>query len=1078
MADSNSIDYTLRVTADSQAGSQQFSQDVANASKTAQSSVDQLTATIQRQNAAMSQMAQPSAAATSALNMNSAAARQLQNDLANLTAKLDPVAAATQRLAAQTDILSQAHTAGLLSTAEFTAMQATANAALGDAEHAATRASTGLTALGMSSSQTLVHLRALGDEAASGRWKQFDGSLLNVIAHIAQANPEFVSAAVSIGLGVTAFGLAALAADQYSSSLQALNAQMALHNNNLGFTGDAANAAGIAAASEGNMSRSQGRSLIAAGTGTSLSGEQVTQVAGISKDMAEAADMTGGAAQAFKQFATALDDPIKAMQAMEKEYNNVTTADDELVRELVAAGNPLGARQVLIDDMTKSMQAYHAANQTVLGSLGSAIVETTSNAWDTFGDTMLKVFSGGTAGSGQLADAQKGLADAQSGVLDGTIMVDGEYASHNQIVQMARDYVEKLNDEMAKTPAGMDAIAQHAAQTSQSLVNFAQAAYLAANPTLQRQNALTAQANTINAGLNSGGDMDPQTRFNEQQTADRLTRQASALKDPITQALDDAHAKATINAIKDPQARAAAQAKYSATNQGQQLGMNGIELSQFVSDSTSAASERRAPKPKTNHQRDLTKGFDQQNTDQQNLAGAYDSGDASTIAYQQAQNEALEKTSYNTKTNVDALTQSILQQKAALALAQGAAADYNENLKLVATTNLTQGYEAGGVRGQQDAAVGNDANTQFDSKIAAAQAAKNQSDVAALEIAKQKYTQDALNINQQQRQLSLDQMSQSNDDKTASLQQQISGIGMTAQAQADWNAQLTVTQQLQQKGLTTSDASYAAEYQHMLAQYQQQDALNQQLKDAQTAQANYKDEIDQFGSSFEQAFEGAILGGNSLKQTFATLLEAIAKTIFEMEVMKPLMDDINKSASGSGGVFQKLLGLIGGGSSAGAGAVGTGFSGVGPMGFGSAAISHAGDIAGMNSTFRSVDMGLFSGAKRYHSGGIVDGEVPIIAQQNEAVMPTVRMSDGSLGIKTTGGGGGGGVVVSVPVTLNVNYQGSSGSGAGSNGDMTDFSNKMADNLGNVMDQRIGTWAANETRPGGILSGTQRNRMGG
>jgi lambda family phage tail tape measure protein len=54
--------------------------------------------------------------------------------------------------------------------------------------------------------------------------------------------------------------------------------------------------------------------------------------------------------------------------------------------------------------------------------------------------------------------------------------------------------------------------------------------------------------------------------------------------------------------------------------------------------------------------------------------------------------------------------------------------------------------------------------------------------------------------------------------------------------------------------------------------------------------------------------------------------------------------------------------------------------------------AHEGAIAGMEATFsRSVPLSLFSGASRYHTGGILPGEVPIIARRGEGIFTPEQM---------------------------------------------------------------------------------------
>jgi len=49
-------------------------------------------------------------------------------------------------------------------------------------------------------------------------------------------------------------------------------------------------------------------------------------------------------------------------------------------------------------------------------------------------------------------------------------------------------------------------------------------------------------------------------------------------------------------------------------------------------------------------------------------------------------------------------------------------------------------------------------------------------------------------------------------------------------------------------------------------------------------------------------------------------------------------------------------------------------------------VAHSGGLLGADGLpSRQVDMGVFTGARRFHTGGLVSGEVPIIARQGEAV---------------------------------------------------------------------------------------------
>lgn len=91
---------------------------------------------------------------------------------------------------------------------------------------------------------------------------------------------------------------------------------------------------------------------------------------------------------------------------------------------------------------------------------------------------------------------------------------------------------------------------------------------------------------------------------------------------------------------------------------------------------------------------------------------------------------------------------------------------------------------------------------------------------------------------------------------------------------------------------------------------------------------------------------------------------------------------------GIGSLLQVGLGAVAGyyGGGAGAGAVTNAVtaSSVSNSGF-LVGPKHTGGVVGEQSSWRMVDPAIFAGARRYHTGGLVDGEVPIIARRGEYV---------------------------------------------------------------------------------------------
>jgi hypothetical protein len=104
-----------------------------------------------------------------------------------------------------------------------------------------------------------------------------------------------------------------------------------------------------------------------------------------------------------------------------------------------------------------------------------------------------------------------------------------------------------------------------------------------------------------------------------------------------------------------------------------------------------------------------------------------------------------------------------------------------------------------------------------------------------------------------------------------------------------------------------------------------------------------------------------------------------------------------------------LSGLFGGGAGV--------LPGGSPLGMGGIGMAHGGAIVGMETGgSRYVDASVFAGAPRFHDGGIVGGEVPIIAKRNEGVFTPGQM-------KALSPAGGGGVTIHHAPQTNITVQG-------------------------------------------------------
>lgn len=238
-----------------------------------------------------------------------------------------------------------------------------------------------------------------------------------------------------------------------------------------------------------------------------------------------------------------------------------------------------------------------------------------------------------------------------------------------------------------------------------------------------------------------------------------------------------------------------------------------------------------------------------------------------------------------------------------------------------------------------------------------------------------------------------------------------------------------------------------------------------------------RDYMDEIRPSFEQvrdlgrnAFNGI---GDALtdlvltgKANFGDLARSIIADLTRM-IVKALLFKAISSAFGLGG------GLFGGG----------GFSNLTLVGANGPGLldtfsMHTGGIAGTAGATRQMYPGAFENAKKFHSGGLagqrsLPGEVPIIAKEGEAILPTVRLPDGNFGVKADMGGGRGGSVYAPQYQLNFNGSGNGGRTP------ADLDPEMQKKFGAMLQEELEIHTQRKfeewTRPGGQLHMAMRRR---
>ncbi len=164
-------------------------------------------------------------------------------------------------------------------------------------------------------------------------------------------------------------------------------------------------------------------------------------------------------------------------------------------------------------------------------------------------------------------------------------------------------------------------------------------------------------------------------------------------------------------------------------------------------------------------------------------------------------------------------------------------------------------------------------------------------------------------------------------------------------------------------------------------------AIRDYLDDATDAAKTFEQATTRELKASEDAFvEWAQTGKFSAKDLFNTIAEEALRAAYRMAVVAPLNN-----------ILGSIFGAIGGSIFGGTGTVATTSSGtpmIGdfPVSSGPTAFAHGGGVIGRDAfPARMVDPAVFDRAARYHRGGIVAGEMPVVAQRGEGVFTPGQM---------------------------------------------------------------------------------------
>ena len=162
-------------------------------------------------------------------------------------------------------------------------------------------------------------------------------------------------------------------------------------------------------------------------------------------------------------------------------------------------------------------------------------------------------------------------------------------------------------------------------------------------------------------------------------------------------------------------------------------------------------------------------------------------------------------------------------------------------------------------------------------------------------------------------------------------------------------------------------------------------AIRDYLDDATDAAKTFEQATTRALKASEDAFvEWAMTGKFSAKDLFNTIAEEALRAAYRMAVVAPLNNIL-------GSIFGAIGGSIFGGTVA-TTSSGTPMIGDFPVSSGPTAFAHGGGVIGRDAfPTRMVDPRAFDGASRYHRGGIVGGERPIVVRDGEGVFTPGQM---------------------------------------------------------------------------------------
>jgi hypothetical protein len=878
--------------------------------------------------------------------------------LAQTRAAINPYVAAQQQYAARQNEITAALKAGAVS--EMEAARARDLARTAYARHlttlrqatAATREHTGAVRLqGYQVANLFQQFQDVGTQLAMGtnpfiilaqQGPQITSAMGGVKNALQVVRPFFTAATISAGALTAGLVTGAAAWNSYLTSVKAVQAAAQGRGRALGISPGDLETIAAAGAEAGDISRRTAREAERAFLNTGRIGTEVMQgLIAASRDYAAAMGMDVTAA--IDDLAAKFADPAKGAEELSRQLDFIDANTIDYIRTLASQNKLTEAQQVLLQALPARLASANKG-VTMLGRAWYTVSTGASDAWDWMGRAIDRAIDGPEASADNLARMKARAAQIRDTLTQTSGFTDLTLGPATQQMQAELAQLESWI-------ASMEArLARTRADAEKDIVNRRSAAAgdaaRALTPGAIDMEGLRRQQAALKAVLDEPSVYAGKNNLDEVAAAyDRVTRAIDTWLTPAERAAEaDRLATAALTA-RTPAERAAI------AEQQKRLDLAGQTITRTEAEAQALSAGTHARRQAEQAIADQNDGLAVTTRATLAVADAYlQSGQAAQAAT--ARREALTE-ALRSGGDVTVQTRLRLQEMAAAEAESGAQAAQQANAQADAQRALNDAVLSGRATAAQAAQ-----QAQLDAALRPlliAQANAEGEARSALERVIEALRGAYARLNEEQARTAAADTLQAQADDLEMLRLEASLVWESADMRAEQTAQLRAEQQARRAGIDLRSKEF------------QQILKNERLIAAETATLERQREVyGEFASSAESALArvGDQLASGKLDaadwgDTVASVVQDVLRQFYRLAVTAPLMNSLFGTNYAT---IDDAGGIIGG-------------------------LFHTGGIVGAPANEnRLVPSALFHGAPRFHSGGLLPGEVPIIAQAGEEVL--------------------------------------------------------------------------------------------